>query len=68
MIRLDEMTMRDITTSDQRTITQVRAAERYGVSDRTLRRWEKANLISGKRVRGLKLYPIDKLEELVGLR
>jgi DNA-binding transcriptional MerR regulator len=58
------------TTTDNpdSTITQVNAAERYGVSDRTIRRWEKAGWISGTRVRGVKLYPVKKLEKLVGLR
>ena len=39
-----------------------------GVSDRTIRRWERAKLIEGKRIRGVKLYPLAKLEELAGLR
>lgn len=52
----------------QETISQARAAERYGVSDRTIRRWERAGLIHGTRVRGLKLYVVRQIQQLVGLR
>jgi len=53
---------------EQQTIKQTDAAKRYGLSDRTIRRWEKAGLVQGKRVRGVKLYPLAKIDELAGLR
>lgn len=52
--------------TDQKTITQVDAAARYGVSDRTIRNWEKRGQIKGKRVGGLKLYPVAQLDRLTG--
>lgn len=54
--------------SEQMTITQADASRRYGVSDRTIRRWDRAKLIEGKRVRGVKLYPLKKMDELAGLK
>jgi len=53
---------------EQVTITQTNAAKRYGVTDRTLRNWEKEKRIKGTRVGGLKLYSIAELDKLVGLR
>jgi hypothetical protein len=49
-------------------IHQSEAAKRCGVSDRTVRRWERDGLIEGKRVRGLKMYPLKQLEDLAGLK
>jgi DNA-binding transcriptional MerR regulator len=51
----------------QQTIKQVDAAKRYGVTDRTIRRWEREKLIQGKRVCGVKLYPVKALDELCGV-
>jgi excisionase family DNA binding protein len=52
------------------TINQIEASKRFGVSDRTIRRWERAGLIRGTRVRGrgVKLYAVDQLEQVAGLR
>lgn len=55
-------------TQQQQTIKQVEAAQRYGVTDRTIRNWEKRGRIVGKKIGGVKLYPVEKLEQLVGLR
>lgn len=52
----------------QVTITQMGASRRFGVSDRTIRRWERAKLITAKRVGNLKLYDLAKIESLVGVR
>lgn len=50
-------------------MNQVEAARALGISDRTLRRWEKRKLIVGRRVGGgVRLYPIDRLRELAGAR
>lgn len=51
----------------QETINQIDASKRFGVSDRTLRRWERKGLIRGKRIGGIKLYPIHKLREIAGV-
>jgi excisionase family DNA binding protein len=56
------------TTAPQLTITQARAAKRFGVSTRTIRRWEERGLIKGTKVGGLKLYPFARIAWLVGLR
>lgn len=53
-------------TISQATITQVDAAKRYGVSDRTIRQWEADGLIKGTKIRNLKLYSVSKLDELTG--
>ncbi|HYE19230.1 MAG TPA: MerR family DNA-binding transcriptional regulator [Tepidisphaeraceae bacterium] len=46
-------------------VNQVEAARRVGVTDRTLRRWEKRGLIRSRRVNnGVRLYPVDRLEAL----
>jgi DNA-binding transcriptional MerR regulator len=50
----------------QAAITQVEAARRYGVTDRTIRNWEKRGHIAGKRVDGLKFYPVAQLDRLTG--
>lgn len=52
----------------QISLSQEKAARAVGVTSRTLRNWEKEGLIAGRRVRpgGVKLYPLDKLRELVG--
>lgn len=51
-------------------LPQSKAAKALGITDRTLRNWEKAGLIEGHRPRpgGVKLYAIDKLRALVGIR
>jgi hypothetical protein len=46
-------------------LTQVRAAKFFSVTDRTIRRWEKLGMLQGRRVRGVKLYSIQELRELV---
>jgi DNA-binding transcriptional MerR regulator len=53
---------------DQETIKQIDAARKFGVSDRTLRRWEKRGLIKGTRVIGLKFYPLSDLRKLTGAK
>lgn len=49
------------------TIKQIDAAKAVGVTDRTIRNWEKRGLITGKRQQGVKLYPYAKLKELAGV-
>lgn len=47
------------------TATQVEAARLFGVTDRTIRRWEKKGLIHGRRINGgAKHYPYAKLKAL----
>lgn len=53
---------------NQVTIKQVDAARRYGVSDRTLRRWEKKGLLTGTRVQGTRFYQVAQIERLVGAK
>jgi hypothetical protein len=48
-------------------MTQVDAAKFCGVTDRTFRRWEEKKIIAGKRVGGVKLYPVKTLRELIGM-
>jgi DNA-binding transcriptional MerR regulator len=48
-------------------VTQVEAARRLTVSDRTIRRWEKKGLLTGTRRQGVKLYPFARLKELAGV-
>lgn len=60
--------MSDTTKIIQQAISQTDAAKRYGLSERTIRRWEKARLVKGKRVLGVKLYPLKEIDALAGLR
>lgn len=46
-------------------VTQVEAARRLTVTDRTIRNWERAGKITGKRVGGLKMYLYADLKRLV---
>lgn len=46
-------------------ITQLKASLRYGVSDRTIRRWERQGLVAGTRTGGHKLYSVSDLDRLV---
>lgn len=46
-------------------VTQTEAAILLKVSTRTLCRWERRGLIVGKRVGGLKFYPIAQLNRVV---
>jgi predicted site-specific integrase-resolvase len=48
-------------------VSQTKAADLFGVSDRTIRRWEKDGLITGRRVKkgGKKFYPYEQLRRLV---
>lgn len=49
-------------------LPQTKAAKAMGVTDRTLRNWEKAGLIVGTYCGGVKLYPVSRLKELAGIR
>lgn len=40
------------------TVKQVDAAEMAGVSERTIRRWDRQGLVCGKTVRGVRLYEV----------
>lgn len=52
---------------NQIAMNQTKSAAAVGVTDRTIRNWEKRGLISGRRVGGgVKLYPIEDLRKLVG--
>lgn len=52
----------------QRTIKQVDAAKRYGVTARTLRNWERKGLISGTKVEATRLYRVEQLNKLTGVK
>ena len=45
-------------------LPQVKAAAHFGVTDRTLRNWEKRKWLTGTRVGGVKLYARADLERL----
>lgn len=46
-------------------VNQLEAAKLLGISDRTLRDWERRGLITGRRPNGgAKLYPYDRVKEL----
>jgi excisionase family DNA binding protein len=46
-------------------MTQVQAARALGVTDRTLRRWDRKGLIHSERpAGGVRLYPIDAVQKL----
>lgn len=49
-------------------VSQTEAARLIGVTDRTIRNWTKAGLLTGKRVRGVRLYPVEQLKQLVGAK
>jgi len=51
--------------SAQISLPQHRAARSIGVTDRTLRNWDRRGLIRGKRCGGVKLYPVEDLKKLV---
>jgi DNA-binding transcriptional MerR regulator len=53
---------------EQIALPQMQAARAIGVTDRTLRRWEREGLIAGRRVRrgGVKLYAVEQLRALAG--
>lgn len=48
-------------------VTQIQAAKSLGVTDRTIRNWEKQGRLIGRRVGGVKLYPWTRLCELAGV-
>jgi DNA-binding transcriptional MerR regulator len=54
------------TPVEQIALPQTQLAKAIGVSTRTIHRWEKRGLLKGHRVGGVKLYPVDKVKELVG--
>lgn len=48
-------------------MTQKAIASYFGLSTRTIRRWDKRGVLRGKRVEGVKLYPVDQVSKLMGL-
>lgn len=56
-----------MTNSIQIALPQAKAAKAVGVTDRTLRNWERDGRIVGKRCGGVKLYPMEQLKELAGI-
>jgi hypothetical protein len=46
-------------------VTQVQAAKLMGVSTPTIWRWDRAGIIKGRRIGGVKLYSYAKLKALV---
>lgn len=52
---------------EQIALPQTQAARAIGVTDRTLRNWERRGLIAGRRAAGgVKLYPVSELRRLAG--
>jgi len=49
-------------------VKQVEAAKLIGVTDQTIRNWERQGKIKGTRVGGAKLYPFADLKRLVGAK
>lgn len=56
-----------INTIEPIAVTQTRAAKLLGITERTLRNWERCGLIAGKRVQGTKLYSYADLKKLAGV-
>lgn len=54
------------TQPDAIAVPQVKAARMLGVTDRTIRNWDKAGIIKGTKVDGVKLYQVAELKKLVG--
>lgn len=55
------------TTVEPITLNQTDAAKAIGVTDRTLRNWERAKLITGRRAaKGVRLYAVEDLKKLAG--
>lgn len=56
--------MGDANDNSEGYLPQLGVAKHYGVSDRTIRNWEKRKLLTGVRVGGVKLYPKADVERL----
>ncbi|MBX7196208.1 MAG: helix-turn-helix domain-containing protein [Sandaracinaceae bacterium] len=53
-------------TNAEQTITQAKAARRYGVSEKTVRKWRRAGLIRGSRIGPrLVLVHVEDIERLL---
>lgn len=54
-------------TQERLTVTQAEAARMIGVSDRTIRQWERLGIIKGRQVRpgGAKFYELAAVKKLV---
>jgi hypothetical protein len=48
-------------------VPQVEAARLLGVTDRTIRNWDRAGVLVGRKVRGVKLYPVAELKKVAGV-
>ncbi len=48
-------------------VTQVQAAQILGVTDQTIRNWERRGKLKGLRRGGVKLYPYQQIKELAGV-
>ena len=56
------------TNPERIAVSQADAARLLGISDWTIREWEKRGLVAGKRVNnGKRLYPLARLKELAGV-
>jgi excisionase family DNA binding protein len=47
-------------------VNQTEAARLLGVTDRTLRNWERSGRLRAAKVGRLRLYPVESLRRLVG--
>lgn len=51
--------------NDKIAVKQEEAARMMGVTSRTFRNWEKKNLVAGKKIGGVKLYPVEELKRML---